>query len=222
MAPAASFDLDRRPSIPESPQSSAFGRSRRSVHAALGSGAVADVLLWRNPTATASVAGAATVFWILFELAGYGLLSLAANSLLLLVTILFFWAKSASLLNRPLPPLPKLEVSEEVVGRVSGEARVWINHALSVARDIAIGRDRKVFLKVILVLWIVSYIGGLFSFLNFVYIGVVLSLTVPALYEKYQDLIDEKLCLAHSVLLKQYDNALSRTLRQSNKEKKLY
>ncbi|XP_020592746.1 reticulon-like protein B11 [Phalaenopsis equestris] len=219
MASAAARNLDR--SISDSSQSPPSGRSRRSVHRALGSGAVADVLLWRNPTATASVAGAATVFWILFELAGYSLLSLVANSLLLLVTILFFWGKSASLLNRPLPPLPKLEVSEELVGKVSDEARKWINHALSIARDIAIGRDRTVFFKVILVLWTASYIGGLFSFFTFVYIGVVLSLTIPAVYEKFQDPIDEKFCLAHSLLLKHFDNALSRTLRQSNKEKKI-
>ncbi|KAK8965241.1 Reticulon-like protein B11 [Platanthera guangdongensis] len=221
MAASVSDDLDRSPYIAVSSPSSSLGRSRLSVHGALGGGAVANALLWRNPTTTASMAVAATVFWILFEIVGYGLLSLTANSLLLLVTILFFWAKSASLLNRPLPPLPKLEVTEENVGRVSDEVWVWINYGLSVARDIAIGGDRKVFLKVILVLWVLSYIGGLFSFLTFIYIGVVLSFTIPALYEKFQVVIDEKLCLVHRLLQKQFNVVLSRTLGQSNLEKKL-
>lgn len=41
-----------------------------------------------------------STLWFLFERAGYSLITLVANVLLLLVVILFFWAKSASLLNR--------------------------------------------------------------------------------------------------------------------------
>jgi reticulon-3 len=63
-------------------------------------GPVADVLLWRRRNAGAAAATGATAAWLVFERAGYSLLSVLANSLLLLVAILFFWAKSASLLNR--------------------------------------------------------------------------------------------------------------------------
>lgn len=50
--------------------------------------------------------------------------------------------------------------------------------------------------------------------------GVILSLTVPALYDKYQGHVDEKLGMAHKLLLKQYDNILSRGTRKEAKEKK--
>ncbi|OAY74924.1 Reticulon-like protein B11, partial [Ananas comosus] len=180
---------------------------------------VADVLLWRRRSAAAAAAACATAFWYFFERAGYSFLSVVANALLLLVAILFFWAKSALLLNRPLPPLPNLEVSDEVVEKAANEARVWINRVLAIGHDIAIKRDRKVFLEVILVLWLVSYIGRFFNFLTVVYIGILLSLTVPALYDKYQDHVDEKLGIAHSLFLKQYDNILSKT-GESRKEKK--
>ncbi|PKA50802.1 Reticulon-like protein B10 [Apostasia shenzhenica] len=220
MAAAFAEDFDRSSSTSASPSLSR-GRSRRSVHLALGGGAVADLLLWRNRSASASVAAAAAVSWILFELVGYSLPSLIANSLLLLFTILFFWAKSAALLNRPLPPLPKLEISQEVVERVSDVSRVWINRVLAVARAISIDRDRKLFLKVILVLWTVAYVGSLFSFLTFVFIGVILSLTLPALYEKFQDPIDDKLVILQSYIIKQYENVLNRTSRKSIKEKKM-
>ncbi|XP_026666327.2 reticulon-like protein B11 isoform X1 [Phoenix dactylifera] len=226
--------------------------SRRSVHRALGGGAVADVLLWRRRNAGILVAAGATAVWFLFERAGYSFLSLMANAFLLVVVILFFWAKSASLLNRPLPPLPNLEVSEKFVGKAADEGRVWINRVLAVGHDVAIRRDRKVFLQVLfarfhallslrlcifllasdiillspfvlqvtMVLWLVSYIGSLFNFLTLVYIGVLLSLTAPALYDKYQGHVDEKLGMAHKLLLKQYDNILSRGTRKPAKEKK--
>lgn len=61
---------------------------------------VADVLLWRQRNAAVLMAVGATTVWFLFERAGYSFLSVFANAILLLVLILFFWAKSALLLNR--------------------------------------------------------------------------------------------------------------------------
>ncbi|KAG5514275.1 hypothetical protein RHGRI_035620 [Rhododendron griersonianum] len=60
---------------------------------------VADVLLWRRWCGAVILLGSSTALWFLFEWAGYNLLSFTANVLLLLVAILFFWAKSAPLLN---------------------------------------------------------------------------------------------------------------------------
>ncbi|KAL6651594.1 hypothetical protein ACP70R_010519 [Stipagrostis hirtigluma subsp. patula] len=191
----------------------------RSLHALLGGGAVADVLLWRRRNVSAAAVVGATAVWFVFERAGYSFPSVLANALLLLVAILFFWAKSASLLNRPLPPLPNLEVSDVVVEKAADHALVWINRLLAVGHDIAIKRDRKVFMQVILVLWVISYIGMAFNFLTLIYIGVMLSLLVPPVYEKYQDLVDEKAGLAHSVLSRHLDTIISRT-GQSTKQKK--
>lgn len=148
-----------------------------------------------------------------------------ANVLLLLVVILFFWAKSASLLNRPLPPLPNLEITDKTVVLVADEMRVWVNHVLLIARDIAIGRSLILFVKVACGLWLVSYIGSLFNFLTLVYIGVLFSLSVPVLYEKYQGHIDEKLFATHKIIQAQYrkidENVLKKIPGSLNKEKKI-
>ncbi|XP_077225249.1 reticulon-like protein B11 [Tasmannia lanceolata] len=218
-------DLDRA-SAPEKDSSSVAPPppSHKSVHQALGGGQVADVLLWKRRSTAAFLLVASTTLWFLFERAGYSLSSLITNVLLLLVVILFFWAKSASLLNRPLPPLPNLEISDEFVWKAADAARTWINRVLAVAHDIAIKRDAKLFLEVTLGLWLVSYIGSLFNFLTLVYIGVFLSLTVPALYDKYRVHIDDKLCALHKTFLKWYkkidDTVLSRISVPLSKEKK--
>ncbi|KAH7834039.1 hypothetical protein Vadar_012159 [Vaccinium darrowii] len=195
-----------------------------SVHQALGGGPVADVLLWRRWRGGAVVLVASTAMWSLFGFAGYNLLSFASHVVLLLVCILFFWAKSASLLNRPLPPLPDLEISEELVLGAADVMRVWINRLSSVAHDIAVGRNLKLFVQIAVSLWIISYIGGFFNFITMVYIGILLSLSVPVLYEKYQDWVDEKLILAHKIIQTQYrkldDNVLGKIPMPLNKEKK--
>ncbi|CAM8994100.1 unnamed protein product [Rhodiola kirilowii] len=95
-------------------------------------------------------------------------------------------------------------MSEDAVFKAIEEIRVWINYGLSFARDIAIGRNLKRFIQVAISLWFISYIGSFFNFLTLVYIGVLLSLSVPLVYDKYQDHIDDKLSIAHGVILTQY------------------
>uniref|UniRef100_A0A5B6YMH5 Reticulon-like protein n=1 Tax=Davidia involucrata TaxID=16924 RepID=A0A5B6YMH5_DAVIN len=202
-----------------------MGDSRRiSVHQALGGGAVADVLLWKRWCGGVVLLVTAATMWFLFEQAGYNLLSFVANVVLLLVVILFSWAKSATLLNRPLPPLPDLEVSEESVLRAADAIRVWINHALSVARNIAVDGNLKLFLRVAFSLWVISYIGSFFNFFTLVNIGVLLSLSVPMLYDKYQDQVDDKLIVAHKIIQTQYrkidDTILRKIPIPFNKKKK--
>ncbi|WCJ17775.1 Reticulon family protein [Euphorbia peplus] len=196
-----------------------------SVHRVLGAGSVADVLLWKRWGSSLTLLLSATTLWLLFERGGYNLLSFVANVLFLLVAILFLWAKSACLLNRPLPPVPDLEISEETIAVVAGFVQLYGDRALAIGRDIAIGRNLILFLQVALVLWVVSFVGSLCNFLTFVYIGVLLSLSVPVLYDKYQHHIDEKLSVTHKVIQTQYrkidDSFLKKLPLPSNKEKKI-
>ncbi|XP_050208799.1 reticulon-like protein B11 [Mercurialis annua] len=198
---------------------------RISVHQFLGGGSVADVLLWKKWCASVTVLIASTTLWLLFECAGYNLLSFVANVLFLLVAILFFWAKSASLLNRPLPPLPDLDISEETIVKIASVIQVYANIALSIARDIAIGRNLKLFLQVAFGLWVASIIGSLCNFLTLVYVGILLSFSAPVLYDKYQHHIDEKLSVTHKIVQTQYrkidDSILKKIPFSSNKEKKI-
>lgn len=119
----------------------------------------------------------AAAAWILFEKSGYTLLSLVANVLLLLVTILFVWATSAALIgrlgsvdffgtagigrivcrsfelidvcsHRPPPPLPELELTEETVNDIASSIRFNANFLIRVANDIALGKHPKLFFKV--------------------------------------------------------------------------
>ncbi|GAB2267581.1 hypothetical protein Dimus_002563 [Dionaea muscipula] len=179
--------------------------SRRiSVHEALGAGSVADILLWRKWCASLLVLISASSLWFLFERGGYNVLTFAANVILLLVVILFFWAKSANLLNRPLPPIPDMEISEELVEKAADEIRGWINHVLFIAHEISVGGNVRVLFQVAMILWWVSYIGSFCNFLTFVYIGVLLSLSIPVLYDNYQDEIDAKLRIVHKIIQAQY------------------
>lgn len=187
---------------------------RISVHQALGAGSVADVLLWRKRCGSIFLLVSSTSLWLLFERAGYNPLSFVANVLLLLVIILFFWAKSASLLNRPLPPVPDLEISEKSIEQAADVIQVWVNRALAVAHEIAVCGNLRVLLQVAVLLWLISCIGSLCNFVTFAYFGVVLALSVPVLYDKFQSPIDNKLHVARRIIEAGYRKLDATVLRK--------
>lgn len=101
--------------------------------------------------------------------------------------------------SRPLPPIPDMEVPEEFVVKAADMMRVWVNHILLTAHDIAISGNLKLFgwvcshvillfslvqsfsylfllnvdfvHQVALGLWLISYVGSFFTLLTLLYIG---------------------------------------------------
>ncbi|KHN22541.1 Reticulon-like protein B12 [Glycine soja] len=195
---------------------------QRSLHEILGG--VADLILWRRKNLTVGILLVTLAVWVVFERSGYTLLSLVSNVLLLLIVILFLWAKSAAILNRPAPPLPQLHLSEEMANEVKTFIRTRVNDLLSVSQDIALGKDSRLFLKVAAYLWIISIIGGLTDFLTLAYTSLFIVLTVPAIYERYEDYIDKyilkgyrKLCLLHLKINEQYVNKVHNWILEKKK-----
>lgn len=165
---------------------------------------VADVMLWRRKDLTVGILLVTLSAWVVFEISGYTLLSLVSSVLLLLIVILFLWAKSAALLNRPAPPLPELFIPEETVNEVGAIIRNHVNFLLSASHDIAMGKDPRMFFKVAGCLCLISFIGGLTDFLTLAYTSLVIVLTIPALYERYEDHIDRYVIMGYQKLKQLY------------------
>ncbi|KAB1669922.1 hypothetical protein ES319_A04G107600v1 [Gossypium barbadense] len=177
---------------------------QRTVHEILGGGLVADVMLWRRGNLTMGILLVTLAAWVVFEKSGYTLLSLVSNVLLLLIGILFLWAKSAAILNRPAPPLPELYLSEETVNEMGAFIRAQVNDILSASKDIALGKDARLFFKVAGYLLLISLVGGLTDFLTLGYTSLFVVLTVPALYERYEDYIDSYTILGYRKMQQLY------------------
>ncbi|CAK9179764.1 unnamed protein product [Ilex paraguariensis] len=173
---------------------------QRTVHQILGGGLVADVMLWRQKNVTVGILVVTLAAWVVFERSGYTLLSLVSNVLLLLFSILFLWAKSAAILNRPAPPLPHMYLSDDMVHEAGEFIQNQINVLLSVSQDIAMGKDSRMFVKVAVALWLISIVGGFTDFLTLGYTSLVISFTIPALYERYEDHVDSFVILGYRKL----------------------
>ncbi|KAG6527503.1 hypothetical protein ZIOFF_009606 [Zingiber officinale] len=192
----------------------------------------ADVLLWRCRWVSIAVVSAATIAWLLFERSGLSFLTICSDVLLILIVIQFVWAKSAEntlidlwhfLLGRPLQPLPELVLTEEMVNDAAVSFRVKFNNLLMMAHDITLGKDFRIFFQVVGMLWILSIVGSFFSFFTLAYIGIILSFTIPVLYNKYEVHVDKCAGFVHRKFSKHYkivdENVISKLPRRFSKNK---
>lgn len=166
-----------------------FGR-QKPVHNILGGGKSADVLLWRNKKISASVLTGATAIWVLFEWLNYHLLSLAFFALLLGMLAQFFWSNVSGLFNRTPSKVPRLSLPKEIFVNIGVTVGAEVNRFLGFLQDVSTGGNLKQFLMVILSLWAAAVIGSWCSFLTVIYIGFIAAHTLPVLYERYGDQID--------------------------------
>ncbi|KAI5065469.1 hypothetical protein GOP47_0020164 [Adiantum capillus-veneris] len=175
---------------PHTPSMNRIFNRQRSLHDLLGGGKAADAFLWKNKLMSAGILGGASVIYFVLEHSGYTLLSILSTLLMITFGTLFLWSNAAALLNRSPPPLPDFHLSEDEARSLALTLREEINKVLAVVHDLALGKDFKLLLKVAAVLWGLSVVGGWFHFLTLVYLAVVVSHTIPALYEKYEDQVD--------------------------------
>ncbi|CAN1751388.1 Reticulon-like protein B3 [Linum perenne] len=180
-----------------------FGRDK-PVHKVFGGGKPADVLLWRNKKISGAVVGVATAIWVLFELLEYHLITLVCHFSILSLAILFLWSNASTFINKSPPKIPEVVIPEKCILEIASVLRVQFNHGVTVIRELASGRDIKKFLIVIAGLWFISIIGSCCSFLTLFYLVFVLMLTLPVLYEKYDDKVDALAEKAMIELKKQY------------------
>ncbi|XP_072985750.1 reticulon-like protein B12 isoform X2 [Typha latifolia] len=145
--------------------------SPRSLHELLGGGIVADVMLWKRRHVTIGTLLGTLAAWVVFE--------------------------AAQILNRPPPPIPQMHISEEVIREVAAFMHPGINMMLSIFHDIALGKDSKLFYGVAIYLWLISIVGSLTDFPTMIYTSLIIVLTIPALYEKYEECIDRYMKLAY-------------------------
>ncbi|PON34781.1 Reticulon [Trema orientale] len=203
------------------PSSSSSTSGQASVCHSMG--VAADVLLWKRRHVSFGVIVVSTVAWVLFEWSGLSFLSICSDVLLMLIVLLFLRANYAALRNKQPQTLPELVLSEEMVNNAAASFRVKINNVLLMAHDITLGKDFRLFFKVVVYLWLLSVIGSFFSFFTIAYIGTILLVTIPALYSKHDERVDRYYGMIQKQFSKHYkivdESVFSRLPRNLSKDK---
>lgn len=173
-----------------------FGRQKPIYHI-LGGGKSADVLLWRNKKISASVLCGATAVWVLFEWLDYHFLPLVCFGLVICIIGQFIWSH---LLNRSPPPLV---LPDELFVNIATSIGTEVNRALRFLQNAGSRGDIKQLAVVVGSLLAAAIIGTWCNFWTVIYIGFVAAHTLPVVYEKYDDQIDN---MVYNVLRKLQNN----------------
>ncbi|KAB2063065.1 hypothetical protein ERO13_A10G178800v2 [Gossypium hirsutum] len=194
-----------------------------SLHQFLGGGKAADILLWKRWSVSLGVIVVASVAWLIFEWSGLPFLSICSDVLLILIIVLFVHSNYAAYRDRQPQSLPELELSEEMVNNAAASFRVKINNVLLMAHDITLGKDFRLFFKVVTCLWLLSAIGSYCSFFTLAYIGTILSVTLLAFYSKYEEPVNKYCGMIQRKFSQQYkivdDSVTNRIPRSFSKDK---
>ncbi|XP_023638019.1 reticulon-like protein B15 [Capsella rubella] len=153
----------------------------------LGKGAVADLCVWKDKINSGITLVTATLFWFLLEIMEARFVPLLCSILLLLMLLLFLWAKFGQLFIARRPPTP------EELNLPDSRLRALLlktEGILLMLYEIAYGKDIKTFLWTIFYVVIIDIIGSYISLLTMLYICLVCSMTTPVLYLQFQEVID--------------------------------
>ncbi|KAL0380801.1 UNVERIFIED_CONTAM: Reticulon-like protein B9 [Sesamum angustifolium] len=118
-----------------------FG-SEKPLHALLGGGKAADILLWRKKNLSAAILIGSTIIWFLFEVLEYNFVTLLCHTSMILMLALLVWSIGADLvdLNRLDPQA--ITIPESTFRWLFAKA----NRILLRFYDVSSGKDLKTFI----------------------------------------------------------------------------
>ncbi|KAL2482047.1 Reticulon-like protein B9 [Forsythia ovata] len=172
------------------PRTRFFGREK-PLHAVLGGGRVADVLLWKDTRISAAILFGSAAIWFLFEVVEYNFVTLFCHIFITTMLVIFIWSTGADFFNWNPPSIPKIILEDSAIRDVASIIHKKFNYFLSELLYVASGNNPKLFFLTIVSLWIISVIGSSVSTLNLLFFGLLCLEILPFLYEKYEDEVDD-------------------------------
>ncbi|XP_051143664.1 reticulon-like protein B5 [Andrographis paniculata] len=181
-------------------------------------GQTAEIFWWRNKTTATMVFCVVTAIWFCFEVLEYHFLTLICHVTILGLGLLFLWSNTSTLINKRPPHIPAVHLPKDPFLVFASTLHNEISEALEGLREIAVSRDLKRFLMVVVVMWIISIVGSFWNFLTLFYIAFCFLYTLPVLYDTYSEKIDAFAENAITEICKVYAVFSSKVLHRLPKE----
>ncbi|XP_069750333.1 reticulon-3-like isoform X5 [Narcine bancroftii] len=163
-----------------------------------GISVVKDLVYWSDPKKTGAVFG--LTLTLLVSLAVFSVVSVLAYLVLALlsVTISFRIYKSViqavQKTNDGNPFRVYLEqdisLSADTFRKYCDTALAHVNYALKYLLQLFLVQDLVDSLKLVVLMWLMTYVGAVFNGLTLLILVVLLTFSIPAVYKKYQTEID--------------------------------
>ncbi|CAH2061343.1 unnamed protein product [Thlaspi arvense] len=178
---------------------------------------VEDIYLWRRKKLAFSILSISTATWVLLNIYGFNSITILSWTSIAIVSMVFLWGSLLRLLSKVEPELSGLEVSEEFVTETVRSCRKLMERMVRWMFRVGAESEWFVFARTVLGFWVLSRIGNLLDFQTCLFIGLVLGLTFPKLWEKNGDRIQKLLANFKERSQGAYDKTNAKILMMKNK-----
>ncbi|OAY33835.1 reticulon-like protein B13 [Manihot esculenta] len=152
---------------------------------------VRDILLWRRKKLSLLVLIAATAAWVLLDVYEFNFITIASWATMVIISLLFLYGNLVRLFGKEEPNLSGfLEVPEQTAIDTAKSLKEMIEVGIRWMFELsAAEKDWFVFARVVALLWLLSLVGSCFDLLTLSYIVILVGMTVPVIYMKYEERI---------------------------------
>ncbi|KAI3818849.1 hypothetical protein L1987_12670 [Smallanthus sonchifolius] len=178
---------------------------KRAIHEILGSGKVANILLWRNKVASGAYFIGMIVIWFLFEVAEYNLVTFFCHLTITMMLVVFIWSNGARAFKWTPPNIPLIQLEESLLYK---DLCRKLNFFLSKLIKIAYGNGIIRFCLTIFAIMLLAMIGNHVSTLNLLCIVLLCMGTLPYLYEKNEKVVDYFFGMMNQKVFKMLDKSI--------------
>ncbi|XP_055804158.1 reticulon-like protein B13 [Solanum dulcamara] len=150
-----------------------------------------DVILWKRKRYSAVALLAATAIWLALEVYGLTFITLFSWITMFLIAFIFLWSNIHMLLGKEPLEMSRMYISDESVVEAGTKFRELVEKSLRFLFSASTEREWFVFAGTVASLGLLSVVASYFDLLTLLYIGIVVGLTVPVVYVKYEDRIKD-------------------------------
>ncbi|WMV17187.1 hypothetical protein MTR67_010572 [Solanum verrucosum] len=152
---------------------------------------IRDVILWKRKSYSVVALLAATAIWLALEVYGLTFITLFSWIAMFVIAFTFLWGNIHMLLGKDPLDMSRMYISDESVVEAGTKFRESVENSLRFLFSVSTKREWFVFAGTLASLELLSVVASYFDLLTLLYIGIVVGLTVPVVYVKYEDRIKD-------------------------------
>ncbi|PHT56938.1 hypothetical protein CQW23_05424 [Capsicum baccatum] len=154
-------------------------------------GTLGDLILWKRKSNSVVALLAATTIWLSLDIYGLTFITLASWIAMFAIASIFLWGNIYMLLGKEPLDMSMMYISDESVVEASTKFRESVEKSLRFLFSVSTEREWFVFVGSVASLGLLSVVASHLDLPTLLFLGVMMGLTAPVVYVKYEDRIKD-------------------------------
>nr|GMC62301.1 reticulon-like protein B13 [Ipomoea batatas] len=153
---------------------------------------IKDILLWKRKRLNIAAIVISTATWVALEIYRFNFITAASWVAMFVVAAFFIWGNIDRLLGKePAADMSRVYISQQSAEKTAHVFCRCVNQSVEFTLRLGAEREWYVVAAAVAALWVLSVIASHLDLLTLLYIGEMVGLTVPVIYNKYEQKIKE-------------------------------